>query len=62
MSELVSRARLPLAKATALESEILALGAVQVQELAVEDWTALTAWANLLPFEQRRLLSSLPQQ
>ena len=37
MSELVGRARLPLAKAAALESEILALGAVHVQELAVED-------------------------
>ena len=62
MSEIVGRARLPLAKAATLESEILALGAVHVQELAVEDWAALTAWANLLPFEQRRLLSSLPQQ
>ena len=62
MSEIVGRARLPLAKAAALESEILALGAVHVQELAVEDWTALTAWANLLPFEQRRLLASLPPQ
>jgi hypothetical protein len=60
MSALAKQAKLPLAKATSLQADLLALGAVHVQELTEADWTGLPAWATLLPFEQRRLLAALP--
>ena len=60
MSALAKQAKLPLAKASSLQADLLVLGAVHVQELTVADWTGLPAWATLLPFEQRRLLAALP--
>ena len=59
MAELSARAKLPPAKANALTEEIVALGAVSLNELDVRDWQSLTFWAGVLPFEQRRLLSAL---
>jgi hypothetical protein len=59
MSQLVAVARLPVAKAFALEAEILDLGAVHINELMVEDWQNLAAWSKLGPFEQRRVLGVL---
>ena len=59
MADLSARAKLPPGKAKALMEEILALGAVCLDELDVRDWQSLTSWAGLLPFEQRRLLSAL---
>ena len=55
MSQLVGATRLPLHKAAALEAEILGLGAVHVRELTIEDWQGLSTWAQLGPFEQRRV-------
>lgn len=59
MRALVELAQLPLAKATLLQTELLALGAVHVRELREADWKGLDAWATLLPFEQRRVLAAL---
>ncbi len=59
MSVLVAAVKLPAASAAALEAEILALGAVHVQELTADDWKSLSAWPSLRPFEQRRLLAHL---
>ena len=59
MCALVGRARIPIAKAAVLETEIRALGAVPAQELTVDDWRRLSAWNILLCFEKRQLLSNL---
>lgn len=57
LSGLVEAAQIPAQKAADLEAEILALGAVHVQELTAADWTGLKAWAALKVFEQKRLLA-----
>ena len=59
MSRLVAEALLPVAKAFALEAEILDLGAVHINELTTEDWQKLAAWSKLGPFERRRVLGIL---
>ena len=46
MSRLVAEALLPMAKAFALEAEILDLGAVHINELTTEDWQKLAAWSK----------------
>ena len=51
-----------MAKAAALAAELVMLGAVHVQELTMGDWKGLTAWAGLLPLEQRRLLAQVSKQ
>ena len=62
MAELVRNAKVPVAKAAALAAELVMLGAVHVQELTQDDWKGLTAWAGLLPLEQRRLLAQVSKQ
>ena len=62
MAELVRNAKVPVAKAAALAAELVMLGAVHVQELTQDDWKGLTAWAGLLPLEQRRLLAQVSTQ
>ena len=59
LEAVAERASLPRAAKIALGAEILALGAVHVQELSAEDWQGLGCWAMLRPFEQRRLLATL---
>ena len=59
MADMMAHAKLPQTKAEALAAEILALGALDTNELTVSDWKNLAAFHNLLPFEQRRLLSFL---
>ena len=59
MADMMAHAKLPQTKAEALAAEILALGALDTNELTVSDWKNLAAFHNLLPFEQRRLLSLL---
>ena len=59
MDELAAKAKLPQVKAAALAEELLSLGAVDVVELSRGDWQSLSAFGKLLPFEQKRLLSSL---
>ena len=62
MTELMRNAKVPVAKAAALAAELVMLGAVHVQELTMDDWKGLTAWAGLLPLEQRRLLAQVSKQ
>ena len=45
----------------ALLREVVALGAVNVRELTVADWSALPSWSQLRPLEQRRILRMVPQ-
>ena len=61
MAELAEAAKLPFAKRSILESQIIAMGAVHVKELVPADWESLPAFGQLLPFEQRRLLAALPK-
>ena len=59
MADVMAHAKLLQTKAEALAAEILALGALNVNELTMSDWKNLSAFQSLLPFEQRRLLSFL---
>ena len=58
MDELAAKAKRPRVKAAALAEELLSLGAVDVTELSRGNWQSLSAFDKLLPFEQKRLLSS----
>jgi hypothetical protein len=51
--------RLPAGTASALQQELLQLGAVDVRELPASEWMALQAWRLLKPLEQRRVLAWL---
>jgi hypothetical protein len=62
MSDLVGGARLPVALAASMEAEVLALGAVHVKEMTLDDWKSLASWSRLRPLEQRRLLAHLRLQ
>ena len=59
MDWLQDRARLSDDVVRALTADVLALGALSVQELHPEDWEALPSWPRLKPFEQRRLLKAV---
>ena len=50
---------LPAGTASALQQELLQLGAVDVRELPASEWMALQAWRLLKPLEQRRVLAWL---
>jgi len=56
LAELFQNAAIDEAVAQQLRVEIDALGAVDVQELRLEDWRALPSWARLRPLERRRLV------
>ncbi len=60
LAALAERAKLPARKVEQICAELQALGAIHIRELTAADWQALTCWPALLPFEQRRLLASLP--
>ena len=45
----------------ALSREVVALGAVNVRELTVADWSSLPSWSQLRPLEQRRILRMVPR-
>lgn len=57
--ELMREVHLPQEFSKVCHAEILELGAVDVKELATDDWEALSCWHMLRRFEQRRLLKSL---
>jgi len=59
LSELVRRVQLPCSAVAPLNRELLALGAVDVGELTIADWSQLPSWAALRPLERRRLASYL---
>ena len=60
LEDVMKKARLSDEFAKACGAEIAELGAVAVQELTQDDWQGLSCWKTLRPFEQRRLLKSLP--
>jgi len=53
---LAAAAQVPQGAEQALLRDLLALGAVCVEELEPADWQGLPAWAALRPLEQRRLM------
>eukprot|EP00438_Fugacium_kawagutii_P003219 Skav200447 [mRNA] locus=scaffold1922:147746:149470:+ [translate_table: standard] len=57
MNDVLTRAKLPTAKATELTNEVVSLGALDIAELSSADWQGLASFQKLLPFEQRRLLA-----
>ena len=57
MDRLQEQSRVSMAGAIALSHELRGLGAIHVREVAVGEWERLTAWHNLMPFEQRRFMS-----
>ena len=56
-AEAMAAAKLAGAVVDDLFSEVLAVGAVHVKELALSDWQALTSWPKLRPLEVRRLVA-----
>ena len=51
--------RLSPETASTLQSELLQMGAINVRELPVQEWTKLVAWRLLKSLEQRRVLAWL---
>ena len=60
LQELLDAAQAPASARHALLAEIVALGAVSVQELKRADWEGLSAWSILREFERRRILKYIP--
>ena len=60
LQELLDAAQAPASARHALLAEIVALGAVSVQELRRADWEGLSAWSTLREFERRRILKYIP--
>ena len=61
MDQVATLAKLNIAVVATLTSELKTLGVVHAEEVTVEDWQSLQAWAGLKPFEQRRLLAAVRQ-
>ena len=59
LGALCTDVRIPVATAESLTQELVSLGAVCVQELALSDWQTLASWALVKPLERRRLLAAL---
>ena len=53
-------AALPSSGREALAREVVASGAVNVQELTRQDWEQLEAWQLLKPLERRRVFKHVP--
>ena len=58
--ELLEKCCIPGACAAALTTDVLSLGAVNVQELSRDDWRALPSWAALREMERRRIQACVP--
>ena len=56
----MERAQLPLSVREAITRDVLAVGAVNVDELTKEDWEQLPTWQHLKPLEKRRVLRYAP--
>ena len=57
--EFVAKARVPARVAKALKQDLFTLGAVNVEELTLSDWTSLSSWQKLRFLEQRRLSTTI---
>ena len=60
LHELLEKCRIPGACAAALTTDVLSLGAVNVQKLSRDDWRALPSWAALREMERRRIQACVP--
>jgi len=56
LEQFLKAAKLPVAAEAALAKDVVATGAVNVQERSKEDWEQLPSWLSLKPLERRRLL------
>ena len=56
LAQLLAAAKLPPHTVAALTQQVLALGAVHVQELSRDDWAQLPAWPSMKEMERRRVL------
>ena len=56
LAEVAAKALLPPTAVSALQAELLELGAAHVTEVTEHDWPHLQSWALLKPCQQRRLL------
>jgi len=61
LEEILATARLPEAAEAQLKAEVLASGALHVNELTADDWAALPSWPALRSLEQRRLWRAVGQ-
>ena len=60
LDQLLEAAKLPAPARQAISRDVIATGAVHVQELTRGDWEGLPSWASLKCLEQRRLLKLVP--
>ena len=59
MATLIPATRIAPSVATAIEQELVEMGAVHVRELPAAEWPQLHAWTQLKPLEQRHILAWL---
>ena len=59
VAALVFETRMPHHAVSAMQQELLQLGAVSVRELLAAEWVTLQTWQLLKPLEQRRVLAWL---
>ena len=60
LESFLDAASLPSSAREALAREVVATGAVNVQELTRQDWEKLEAWQLLKPLERRRVFKHVP--
>ena len=60
LSLFLERVKLPRRVHSSITLDVVALGAIDVQELSQEDWAELPSWSLLKPMERRRLLAMVP--
>ena len=56
----LARARVPVRVQMAINTDVVALGAVDVAELSQADWESLPSWPLLKNLERRRILAMVP--
>lgn len=60
LNQFLVAAKLPTAAREALAEDVVATGAVHVEELSRPDWEQLPSWMSLKPLERRRVLQLVP--
>ena len=59
LAELLRKAKVTGTIADLLVSDVVATGAVHVDELSLSDWQSLPSWPQLRPMEARRLAAAV---
>ena len=60
LDQFFAAAKLPAAARAALAQDVVATGAVSVQELSRGDWEQLPSWQGLKSMERRRVIQLVP--